>query len=201
MVSIVKKHLRHAQSLGMDWRSVVDAIRPDMQKIWMLLSLSDKKRFLRHIGHRWGMVQHRMPENAAAIISHMQASGQLQVMAATVSHLLPEQNGIKATFVTRRTRRERHLVAQRVLNCTGPESNIEQIVCPLIHNMMAGGLLRSDPLQLGACTTPEGALITKGGNKLDQVYTLGPAMKGVLWECVAVPEIRQQARQLANLLL
>lgn len=201
MISIVKKHLRHARTLGLDWRAVVDALRPDMQKIWFLLSLSDKKRFLRHIGHRWGVVRHRMPQDAAAIIAHMQERGQLQVIAGTITHLLPVPEGINVTYTTRKTKQEIHLLAQRVLNCTGPESNIEQIVCPLIHNMLAGGLLRSDPLQLGACTTPEGALITRGGNRLDQVYTLGPAMKGILWECVAVPEIRQQARNLAKLLV
>jgi uncharacterized NAD(P)/FAD-binding protein YdhS len=67
--------------------------------------------------------------------------------------------------------------------------------------MRAGGLLASDPLHLGACTTPEGALITRSGYITRQIYTLGTPMKGVLWECQAVREIRQQARELANLLL
>jgi uncharacterized NAD(P)/FAD-binding protein YdhS len=46
-----------------------------------------------------------------------------------------------------------------------------------------------------------GEIIGQNGAASDVLYTLGSRMKGVLWEVVAVPEIRVQAERLARLLL
>ena len=44
-------------------------------------------------------------------------------------------------------------------------------------------------------------IIGQNGAASDVLYTLGSSMKGVLWEVLAVPEIRVQAERLARLLL
>ena len=46
-----------------------------------------------------------------------------------------------------------------------------------------------------------GAIIGQNGAASDVLYTLRSSMKGVVWEVLAVPEIRVQAERLARLLL
>ena len=58
-----------------------------------------------------------------------------------------------------------------------------------------------DKLALGLDATVSGALKDINGNESNILYTLGPPLKGQLWETTAVPEIREQALRLANILV
>ncbi len=89
----------------------------------------------------------------------------------------------------------------RVINCTGPESDCRRIKSPLLSDLMRQKLVRPDPLFLGLDASAEGALIDAFGDASDFLYTLGPARKGSLWETTAVPEIRRQVAELAEHLL
>jgi len=46
--------------------------------------------------------------------------------------------------------------------------------------------------------SPDGRVVNKHGKFSDVVFTLGNALKGVLWESTAIPEIRTQARDPAR---
>jgi uncharacterized NAD(P)/FAD-binding protein YdhS len=63
------------------------------------------------------------------------------------------------------------------------------------------GLIRPGPAHLGVDALLNGAVMGQNGAASDVLYTLGSSMKGVLWEVLAVPEIRVQAERLARLLL
>jgi uncharacterized NAD(P)/FAD-binding protein YdhS len=72
---------------------------------------------------------------------------------------------------------------------------------PLVKNLMAKGLIRSGPARLGIDARPDGRIIRRNGTASNVMYTLGSTMRGVLWEVLAVPEIRVQAEQLAQRLI
>ena len=50
-------------------------------------------------------------------------------------------------------------------------------------------------------TAPDGRRINKNGAVSDVILTVGTALKGILWESTAMPEIRAQANRLALSLL
>jgi uncharacterized NAD(P)/FAD-binding protein YdhS len=54
---------------------------------------------------------------------------------------------------------------------------------------------------MGIDATPDGRVIDKNDAPSEVVRTLGTALKGILWESTAIPEIRVQARDLALKLL
>jgi uncharacterized NAD(P)/FAD-binding protein YdhS len=66
---------------------------------------------------------------------------------------------------------------------------------------MRRGLVRPGPADLGIDARPDGAVIGAEGAPSGVLYTLGSTMKGVLWEVLAVPEIRMQAQRLARCLI
>jgi uncharacterized NAD(P)/FAD-binding protein YdhS len=88
-----------------------------------------------------------------------------------------------------------------VLNCIGPEADYGRVEQPLVRNLLRRGLLRPGPARIGMDALPDGAIVGRDGVASGVLYTLGSTMKGVLWEVLAVPEIRVQAEQLARRLL
>jgi uncharacterized NAD(P)/FAD-binding protein YdhS len=58
-----------------------------------------------------------------------------------------------------------------------------------------------NPLKLGLETDEEGRLLDKNGNVSPGLFTLGPPYIAGLWESIAIPEIRNQAGALVNLLI
>ena len=90
------------------------------------------------------------------------------------------------------------LEVSRVINCTGSELDFCQIQDPLIVSLLQQGFIAPDKLSLGLEAHPSGALKDINGNVSKMLYTLGPPLKGQLWETTAVPEIREQAAKLAD---
>ncbi|GAA3450483.1 hypothetical protein GCM10018962_23160 [Dactylosporangium matsuzakiense] len=49
-----------------DWRSAVDALRPEVDRLWRGLTPEARRRFLRHVSTYWEVHRHRMPPASAA---------------------------------------------------------------------------------------------------------------------------------------
>jgi uncharacterized NAD(P)/FAD-binding protein YdhS len=89
----------------------------------------------------------------------------------------------------------------RVINCTGPDTDIRRTGDPLLINLLAAKLVRPDALGLGLDTSVDGAVLSVDGMQSASIFTLGTPCKGRLWECTAVPELRVNAFDLARGLL
>ena len=72
------------------------------------------------------------------------------------------------------------LVADRVIDCTGPETDARRFPIPLLRQLVADGLTRHDPLFLGVDAVKDGNVIGKDGAEQDRLYAIGPLLKGVL---------------------
>jgi hydroxyacylglutathione hydrolase len=87
--------------------------------------------------------------------------------------------------------------ASRVINCTGPNMNYRRIPSTLLQNMFNRGLITSGPLGTGFHCSQDGAVIDASDHASEIIFNLGPGRLGDLLESIAVPEIRQQAVELA----
>jgi uncharacterized NAD(P)/FAD-binding protein YdhS len=84
-----------------------------------------------------------------------------------------------------------------VINCTGPQTDVDAVSSPLLAGLLRRKLVRPDPHSLGLDVDDHGALLDTRGQPSDVLFTLGPARKGRLYETTAIPEIRDQAERLA----
>jgi uncharacterized NAD(P)/FAD-binding protein YdhS len=198
---LIREQLQQAKTAGIGWHAVVDALRPDTASWWQALPLTEQQRFLRHLSHRWNIARHRMPPESGQIIREMAERGQLHQLAGRIAmaELLPCE--IRCTVADRSGKEQRVITARRVINCTGPESNPRNWNAPLVQHLLNRGIIRPHANALGLDATPEGELINAQGSVSDGLLAIGPLLKGVLFESVAVPEIRQQAQQMAGLIL
>lgn len=187
---------------GGDWREAVDGLRGSTMQIWLDLPAEEKRRFLRHLQPYWDVHRHRTAPEVRQRLGTLLDSGRLEVCAGRVKELSPTAEGIDVRWVPRGPRSpERMTSAAAVINCTGPSFARSVAEMPLVSDLLARGTARLDPLGLGLDATPHSELLSAGGEVMKSLLVLGPPLKGVLWESIAVPEIRTQAELLARRLL
>lgn len=194
---IVRRHAAQATADGSDWRAVIDNLRPITQSLWLGLPLAEKKYFMQHLSRYWNVARHRMPPEAAETIDELRGTGQLQILKGRLEQISVGDDE-KFEVVYRNFGTEHRLRADVIINCIGSESRFDQLDSSLVQNLLKTGRIRADDLSFGLDATPDGKLKNANGEPSDLLYTLGTALKGILWESTAIPEIRLQAKQLAH---
>ena len=195
------KHVREAHLRGESGETVVDAVRSQTQVIWQQLSLDDKKRFMAHLRHLWGVARHRLPGEIHVKIQSMISNKTLQVMAGRISGIDESSECLEVKIALRGSENSETIKVQRIINCTGPLTDITKFQSKLYSNLLRKKIIRPDEMKLGVDATAEGRIIDERGNESNSIFTLGSLLKGKLWESTAVPELRKQAEILAKLLL
>ena len=197
----VRAEVRAAAKAGVDWRAVIDGLRPYSQAIWQGLSWDERARFLRHLRPFWEIHRHRLAPQTAAVVERLIAEGRLKSYAGRLQVLEADATGVQALLRRRRTIQHVSLRVAKVINCTGPRTDYSKYQHPLFIHLLARGLIDHDPLALGINALPTGEVLRYRGGPVGWLFTLGATLKGVLWESTAVPEIRAQAKALAKKLL
>jgi uncharacterized NAD(P)/FAD-binding protein YdhS len=188
------------ESIG--WRNAVDELRPFTQSMWGNASEAERGRFLRHLRPWWDVHRHRLaPEVYARLVAVIER-GQLEVIAGKTLGFEEQAEGIQVGFRRRGADAPETLLAQRIINCTGPLGDLARTEEPLLQKLAARGLIRPDAAHLGIDVDNQGQTIAASGKPNSDLYALGPMTRGAFWEIVAVPDIRTQtwnvARRLSN---
>ncbi|MBG8555288.1 FAD/NAD(P)-binding protein [Hymenobacter guriensis] len=194
----VRQEIREAAAADIDWRPVLDSLRPDLGRIWLAWPQAEQSRFLRHLASFWTTVRHRSPPQNVAVLEEMRRSGQLTQHVGRVQHIEPLGEALRVQ--ARHGSHTSTLTAQHVIACTGPLLDYTRIQDPLIVQMRQAGLLQPDPLRLGLLTDAHGALIQADKTTSSVLFTLGASRRPQSFESTAVPELRQQAAELAQYL-
>jgi uncharacterized NAD(P)/FAD-binding protein YdhS len=199
ILKAVRRHVKKADGNGSNWRAVIDSLRPVTQQIWLGLPLPEKKYFKQHLSRYWNVARHRMPPDVAVALDEMQASDKLEILRGRLKEIVASDNQFEITFTTPDSSQ---MVKSNILvNCIGSESSFSRVDSEFVRNLIVRKHIRDDELSLGIDATPDGKVIGKTGAPSNVVLTLGTALKGILWESTAIPEIRTQAHDLALRLL
>ncbi|CAN5914208.1 FAD/NAD(P)-binding protein [soil metagenome] len=176
------------------WTAVIDGLRPLTQKFWQQWSIDEKKYFLKRLRPFWEIARHRIPGASAVILDQLVESGQLLIGKGQIikAHSTPE--GIQLDYNFDKKKQEG--LFQKLINCTGPESNYRKVRFPIIRNLIEQGKVVSDELGLGIRCSEDGAIIDANGEKVQGLWCVGPMRKAVLWETTAIRELREQAVEL-----
>jgi uncharacterized NAD(P)/FAD-binding protein YdhS len=188
-----KNEVKLAEQEGKDWRSAVNAIRPYIQNLWSRLPLEEKKRFMRHLRPFWEIHRHKMPLESQAILNRMKQDGRLEIIAGRIKNAEALENTIKVTYHTRNSSARKQVAVNRIINCTGPETEYRKLRSALYQSLIENKLVQANELSLGLNSTSEGFIIDAEGKVNYSMAIIGPPAKGILWECTALREIRLQA--------
>ncbi len=195
----VRRDLEAARGGGMDWRQVIDALRPHTARLWHNLSWQDQRRFLREDRRQWDVLRHRMPPTVASAIDVALTSERLSTVAGEVVEARSSDGHWVVTLSTDDapvTRRYDAIVA-----ATGATWDRRALYSsPLWSSLLASGHATPHPSGLGVRTDAEGRLVDRQGEVLPNTVCVGAIRQGDLWESTAIPEIREQAAGAADLL-
>jgi uncharacterized NAD(P)/FAD-binding protein YdhS len=188
---------RQMTNEGGDWRSAIDALRPHTQRLWRSMSFAQKRRFLRHARTYWDVHRHRMAPEVEAQIGALRAAGRLEIIAGRIARAGDGENGIEVQIAKRGGGRMTRTFA-RLIDCTGLADDPTRSENPLIRALLARGAARTDPLGIGLYIDEDYALIDASSRRSSRVRAIGPLARAAFWECIAIPDIRLQCRDLAE---
>jgi uncharacterized NAD(P)/FAD-binding protein YdhS len=198
-VAMLRRVRARGEEIG--WRSAVHELRTVTQPLWAAASAAERRRFLRHLRPWWDVHRHKVAPAVGATIEAMQGAAKLAVAAGKL--VSAEAEGDRAVVRFRARGREdiETLRVARIVNCTGPETNIVRAGEPLLFNLVAAGRIRPDPLKIGIDVDPDCRALDADGAASNSLYAIGPVTRGTFWESVAVPDIRVQAARVAARIL
>ena len=181
------------------WRETVDGVRPLTGQVWRAWPLDQKKRFLRHLRPWWDVHRHRMAPPIAEEVDRLISEGELTVIAGAILDLDIESDG--AARLRYRARGGSGLCERSfgaVVNCTGPDADLSR--SHLLAGLLAQNVVRGDLLRLGLDVDDVCRPIGAGGI-WPGLFVVGPLTRGAFWETVAVPDLRNQANEVAHHIL
>jgi len=196
----VTDHVRSVEQATGDWRQAVDGLRVHTATLWGRLDEADREAFLRHDASRWNVIRHRMAPGSMAELDALCHSGRLTVDPARIEACEPLPRGGLRVRLSDGTTRE----VGWVVNCTGPDTDVRNAGDPLVEDLLRarpGGSLAVAATAGMGFRTHHGRLVDERGRTEAPLWTLGSLRRGELWESIAIPEIRTQARAVAEDLL
>ena len=166
--------------------------------MWCSLDVADQRRFLRHVVRYWDVHRHRIAEEVDAQLRSLQDSGQLRIHRSRLQGIWRDGDALQLS-IRDASGNEQQWTISGVINATGLETRANALRNPLLQQLQADGLARPGPHGLGLdSSVPGDRLCAAGGQPQARLGVLGSLRIGSLLESLAVPELRQQARQLAE---
>lgn len=194
----VRAEIHSHSAAGGDWRDVIASLRPSTPGLWKALSDAERARFVRHLLPFWDVHRHRAAPEAASAAAQLIEQGRLLFAAGRIMGFEATAAGVCVTWRPRGAASTVQREFTRVINCTGPASNLGAAGEPLVDKLVERGMLTTDALCLGIRVSEDCALIDVDGNPSKVVFYVGPLLKAQNWEATAVPELRVHAAQLAE---
>ena len=160
------------------------------------MTREERLTFAKAHAARWNIFRHRIAPEIHAQITSAQMTGQLQFHAADIARL--EACGSRITVHLANGQTE---TGDLVINATGPAARLTGSRSGLLQALLRRGLISPDDTDMGVRIDPDHTVITAAGERSPFLLALGPLLRGTFWETIAVPELRAQARRVAETLL
>jgi uncharacterized NAD(P)/FAD-binding protein YdhS len=182
------------------WREIVAALRPIAPQLWSRLNISERQRFLRHVQPHWDIYRHRVAPQTFRIYQDALAASRAKAIAGRVVSARVTGEHVSMTIIPKGGGRSIDCSFDRVINCTGPCTDIRKISDPLISFLSKESMIHADALGIGIAVAQDYSVMGGFSGSLSHLQWLsyvGPMLKAQLWEATAVPELREHSRALA----
>jgi len=184
-------HWLRRRSAEVGWRAAIDSLRPHSHEIWQDLEHEEHRRFLRHVRPWWDVHRHRIAPEVGETIARLVGEGRLEIVAGRIVSARDTADAIEVEYRRRGAPASQTEAFAYAFNCTGPLHSISRTKNPLLRSLLDAGEVKPDHLGIGV----EVDGTCRAGEHL---WAMGPLTKGRYWEIIAVPDIREQAAEVAD---
>ncbi|TRC70659.1 FAD-dependent oxidoreductase [Mesorhizobium sp. WSM4307] len=192
--------IRENQKAGIDWRDVVDGLRPFNQKIWQNWPASAKRRFVEHTKAWWDIHRHRMAPEVYAKVTQAVQSGRIRLVAGRVVGITPGE-AFSVDVQSRHSQLVETFDVARIYDCSGIVRDISTSSNSVVRSLVDRGLARPDPMRIGLDVSANCEIIAGDGTVSRKILAVGPLTRGTFFEIDAIPDIRIQCARLSKQLL
>ncbi|BBX01769.1 hypothetical protein MMOR_27050 [Mycolicibacterium moriokaense] len=196
LLALIEEHCAILHARNANPAIIVDKLRPHTQRIWSGFSHDERLTFAKKHAARWNVFRHRIAPDIYSQITSAQLTGQLRVHADTIEKLRASADRIVVDLAGGAS-----LEGDLVLNATGPSTKFTATQSVLLQNLLRRGAIAPDSTDMGIHVDSDHTVLTATGERSPWLLALGPMLRGTYWETIAVPELRVQARHVAETLL
>jgi uncharacterized NAD(P)/FAD-binding protein YdhS len=177
-----------------DWRAAQDGARHIFPDIWFSWTIEQKSEFVKSDLRWWNVHRHRVSPEIHNELQESLETGQIRVLADELISVSQVSDRLELSLNSGAT-----LQADKLINCLGYEPNGTG---SLISSLIDSGLAIKGPLGWGIQTCfPRYELMNSAGEMEEGIFALGPILLGERFETTAIPELRVQAKEIAEALL
>jgi uncharacterized NAD(P)/FAD-binding protein YdhS len=196
LVALVQHHCALLHERNANPAIIVDKMRPYTQRVWNHFTRDERLAFAQRYAARWNVFRHRIAPDIHAQITSSQLTGQLQIHAAGIEWVSVSGDRLVVHLDNGESQ-----AGGLVINATGPATKLTASRSLLLQNLLRRGLVVPDETDMGVRVDPDHTVILGDGEQSGLLLALGPLLRGTFWETIAVPELRAQAKRVAETLL
>lgn len=205
LVALVEEFCQRLRETGENPAIVVDKLRPHTQRIWQAFTPEERREFVTRHSARWNVMRHRIAQSIHRQVMAAIEQGRLIITRGGVTRLEPQGGRVRvylgAPTGEANGRVPAALDAGLAINCTGPQTRFSATRSRLLRNLLASGVVTPDAMDMGVRIGSDFVAVQRDAQPSPFLHVIGPLLRGTLWETIAVPELRGQALQVAEVLL
>lgn len=188
VVRALRGYVEFNSAAGFEWQESINKIRPYVSNIWASLSSTERRRLTKVLPW-WNIHRHRIPPSAYANLQKLREQHRLTIARYRVTAIDKVSDGFQL-------RSSHLLVSEKVLNIRAETLVICSGYAPGFNRVKKLGeklLAPDDQLRQSLVSSDTSFKVSTTHN----IFALGPALSGLLFETTALHETRQQANTIS----
>jgi uncharacterized NAD(P)/FAD-binding protein YdhS len=174
-----------------DWRAAQDGVRHEFPAIWFSWGEEEKKEFFSNHLRWWNVHRHRVSREIQSEIDSAVSEGRLTILRDEI-----EQVSESAAGITVELGSGARVTASKIVNCLGYDAWRNDC---LLSRLIENGVITAGPLGLGIqCDFPHFRVRKSEVGSHSNLYAIGPLLLGERFETTAIPELKEQALEIAK---
>ena len=174
---------------GFEWQESVNKIRPHVSYLWAKLTAAEQRRLTKALPW-WNIHRHRIPPAAYANLQQLRGQDRLTIRRLHVTTIKPTGNGFQLSSDSlSASGKTIDINADKLVICSGYAPGVNRL--KKIGQILLDG---DDHLRQSLVKSDTTFKISATHN----IFALGPALSGLLFETTALHETRQQANTIST---
>ncbi|WEX73789.1 FAD/NAD(P)-binding domain-containing protein [Sinorhizobium numidicum] len=189
----VRRAIASAEAEGFTWHAVFDALRAQGGQIWRNLPVAERRRLVQRLRPFWDVHRFRVAPQIDAIVSAGLQSGDIRILAGTITRI--ERNGdeIAVAFRRRRAGGTEHWNVDAVVVTTGPAHKSVLKSQSWLDALSTAGYLQADAVGLGLACSESSRALDHQGRETENLFIAGPLARGTFGELMGLPQVNDHA--------
>lgn len=199
LLRLVRRRVEELAAQGRSWHAVVDAVRRNLATYWSTLPVTERAKIVRRLRSYWDVHRFRIAPQVAELLATGEREGWLKLHAGHIGTIGRESDGFAVTW-TPKGEAARTGLYGAIVNCTGPDGDLDRSNNPLLRAAIADGFVRPDALRIGLDVDAMGHALGRNGEMSPHLWAAGPLARAIVGEATGVPEASSHARHVAEAL-